>query len=689
MNTNRTEPSKMDELLQRAEKFVALSREDFQKVPTADVQRFIRDLILEAREMESWVGHLQQTQAEFEESHRQATELFDLAPVWYFILDSHGVISKVNFTASHMFGASIEKMVNAPFINMVEPRHYDALRSYLKEIADTGRLLSIELEMHKSDGIVFYAQLQTVPLYQKSNLVYRVSVADITERKKTEEALRASEKRYRSFIEVTGVLGWTTNADGEVVEDIPSFRQFTGQTYEDVRGWGWSKALHPDDLERTVQVWKTAVSTKSSYEIEYRLRKYDGVYRYFLARGVPLLRDDGSILEWVGTCIDITERKQAEEELKKLRQALRASEQNFRSSFNESPLGIRIVNAKGENLYVNQALLNIFGLGSIDEFEEVPILDRYTPDSRVLMLERWEQRRLGEAGPAPYEASIVRKDGAVRTVEVFQKRVLWNGQKQFQLLYNDVTERKQAEEKVRELEVLKESDRVRSDFLANISHELRTLLAAIKGFTSTLLRDDVRWKKAERTNFLQTIDRETDRLTRLINDLLDMRRFEARSMTLNRAEYNVKDIFNSVHGQLSSLASRHHLEYITGEDLPRLYVDEMRIGQVISNLVDNAVKHSPPGSVITVSAHAGEGEVIISVIDRGEGIPPEYLEKIFDRFVQVGSIVMGRKGDTGMGLSICRGIVESHGGKIWVDSKLGEGSKFSFSLSVRKRAEDA
>lgn len=133
--------------------------------------------------------------------------------------------------------------------------------------------------------------------------------------KRGEEALRTSVERYRSFVEVTGQVGWTTNADGEVVEDIPSFRQFTGQSYEEVKGWGWSKALHPDDVERTMRIWTSAVEQKTNYEIEYRLRRHDGVYRYFLARGVPVFADDGNIREWVGTCIDIMERKRMEERL--------------------------------------------------------------------------------------------------------------------------------------------------------------------------------------------------------------------------------------------------------------------------------------------------------------------------------------------------------------------------------------
>ena len=140
-------------------------------------------------------------------------------------------------------------------------------------------------------------------------------IEDATQRKKAEDDIRKSEQRYRSYIEVTGELGWTTNADGEIVEDIPSWRNFTGQTFEEAKGSGWSKSLHPDDLEKTLKTWKRATQEKSKYEVEYRLRRNDGVYRYFMTRGIPVFKEDGSIREWVGTCIDITVRKQMEKKL--------------------------------------------------------------------------------------------------------------------------------------------------------------------------------------------------------------------------------------------------------------------------------------------------------------------------------------------------------------------------------------
>ena len=151
-------------------------------------------------------------------------------------------------------------------------------------------------------------------------------------RKKMEEALQLSQTRFKSNIELTRQIPWTTNANGKFTEDLPVWRKFTGQTYEEIKGSDWSKALHPDDFDRTLKIWKDSVKNRSNYETEYRIRRHNGVYRNFLVRGTPLFNEGGKIREWVGTCIDVTERKTAEE-------ALRESEYRLKRAQEISHLG--------------------------------------------------------------------------------------------------------------------------------------------------------------------------------------------------------------------------------------------------------------------------------------------------------------------------------------------------------------
>jgi len=223
----------------------------------------------------------------------------------------------------------------------VDPEEFHVYRAWW---ADTGEPLGPEdwavvravrkgetslrevLEIECFDGTRKTILNSAVPLKSNDSKLSGVVVLneDITERIEAEKALRRSEARYRSYIEITGQMGWTANAEGELVDDAPGFRHYTGQTFDEIRGSGWSRALHPDDVEITLAVWRKSIDEKQGYETEYRMRRHDGVYRYFLARGVPVLQDDGSVREWVGTCIDITERRRQEEELRKLNRTLRA-----------------------------------------------------------------------------------------------------------------------------------------------------------------------------------------------------------------------------------------------------------------------------------------------------------------------------------------------------------------------------
>jgi len=214
--------------------------------------------------------------------------------------------------APGQFGATY-----AAFLERVHPDDRRHVVDSVNASVEQGGDYAIEHRIVWPDGTVrWVAEMGDVIRDEQGKATRMLGIVqDITERKDADEALCASVERYRSYIEVTGQLGWTTNADGEVDRDIPTWRQFTGQSEEEVRGWGWSGALHPDDRERAERAWSDAVKARRTFEVEYRIRRHDGIYRQFLARGVPVIEDDGSIREWVGTCIDVTERKQAEREL--------------------------------------------------------------------------------------------------------------------------------------------------------------------------------------------------------------------------------------------------------------------------------------------------------------------------------------------------------------------------------------
>ena len=227
---------------------------------------------------------------------------------------------------------------------------------------------------------------------------------------------------------------------------------------------------------------------------------------------------------------------------------------------------------------------------------------------------------------------------------------------------------------------LRELDTMRTEFLANVSHELRTPLAVIKGSANSLLQPDVIFDEQTRREFLVSIDKDADTLTRLVDDLLLMSRLEADALQVNRKPRTVEEILDSIKDRLESITVKHHLDISIPEAIPPVLADDVRIGEVLTNLVDNAVKFSDDGTTIKIEARRSNNKVIISVADEGIGIPPELLEKVFERFFQGNGHKNTRRKGSGLGLSICRGILDAHEGKIWVESKPGKGSKFSFSL---------
>ena len=238
---------------------------------------------------------------------------------------------------------------------------------------------------------------------------------------------------------------------------------------------------------------------------------------------------------------------------------------------------------------------------------------------------------------------------------------------------------------LRDISELKELHRMWSEFVSTVSHELRTPLALVKGYIATLLRTDVHLSEEKERHFLSSVDTATDRLARLIDNLLSASKLEAGSLQVNYGDVDLVELIHQVVTQLS----RHPPEHRFRVDLPRnglrLSADRDKVEQVLINLVSNAVKYSPAGSLITVRSAVDPASNMVrtSVIDEGDGIPPDQLDKIFQKFHRVTEGSRGNKPGVGLGLYICRTIVEAHGGRAWAESVQGNGSTFTFVLPLR------
>jgi two-component system sensor histidine kinase KdpD len=237
-----------------------------------------------------------------------------------------------------------------------------------------------------------------------------------------------------------------------------------------------------------------------------------------------------------------------------------------------------------------------------------------------------------------------------------------------------------------QIELLQRTDALRSALLSSVSHDLRTPLSSIKAAASSLLQEDVEWDEETKRSFASAIEREADRLNRLVGNLLDMSRIEGGALKAEKEWYSIEEVIHDVIGHMNTVLQDRDVSKDIPDNLPPVELDYLQIDQVLTNLIENAVRYTPPQSPIEITVKHMEGQIMISIADRGPGIPPYDLERIFDKFYRVSgakrrnSSVMG----TGLGLAVCRGLVEAHGGRIWAENRPEGGAVFRFTLPLEK-----
>lgn len=237
-------------------------------------------------------------------------------------------------------------------------------------------------------------------------------------------------------------------------------------------------------------------------------------------------------------------------------------------------------------------------------------------------------------------------------------------------------------EEVRGAQALEETDRFKAELLSTLAHEMRTPLTAIKGYATALLMEDVSFSSERSAEFLHIIDRECDVLQELIHDFLESAILDAGMLVLEPQPVRLPRLVKGVVDEFALRSPQYRFLMDFQPDLPIADADPRRIEQVLKNLLDNAVKYSPEGGLIVVRGEASETEARISVADQGVGLAPEHLNRLFEKFFRVRSSVGHHVTGSGLGLPISRTIIEAHGGRIWAESQLGQGSTFYFTLPL-------
>lgn len=476
-----------------------------------------------------------------------------------------------------------------------------------------------------------------------------------------EDALQQSEEKFsKAFRTIPDGITIATLKEGRFIEMNDAARRLTGYSREEMLGKTTLELglwKNEEDRDRLFQKLKEKGKVRNE---EVVLRMKSGELRDMLisAEIIDVLGEQC----FITVSTDVTEQKQSQELLE--------------SVSHSSPLAIYI--AQDEKLqYINPQFQKITG------FSKTELLGRellsFVAIEDIDVVKSSMVFTLREANSYPCEYRILNKTGQIKWVMQTVAPIHYEGREAILGNLMDITERKYLERKVIEYEEL---SKMKSDLLATVSHELRTPLATIKGYSTMILDYFAKLTSDETKEYLKSIDNSTDRLTKLVDNLLETSRLEAGLLHLEKKPVSLSQLIEGVAAEAVVRDNQRHVFTTKAKKLPRANIDPKRIRQVLDNLIDNATKYSPQGTEIGIAAEQSGNELLVSVADQGPGIPAAELTNIFDRMYRIEQRVYSGADGMGLGLYICQRLVTAHGGKIWAESTVGKGSTIKFTLPI-------
>jgi PAS domain S-box-containing protein len=667
-------------------------------------------------------------------SETRFRELFEQAPTSIQIVAPDGQTLRVNKAWEELWqiheGTALHAFVLSPDYSLLtDPQLVESgIAGYLKR-ALAGE--SVELPAIYYDVVALggsgrarWVTARAHPIKDAEGRILEVMLMheDITERIIAETALREREQRFRSLVMATSQIVWSTTPDGRVLEDSPTWRAITGQSYEEWKEYGWLDAVHPDDRARTRQTWLDSAAGGSVYEIDYRLRQRDGSYRWMAVKGVPLADADGSVREWIGANKDIHERVTAQAELAErlqreqrhsalLVQVAQASRM-LSSALSVEDIAAGLVEEVRAILEVHQAVVSL-NVGGAQEINAVSMSDKYAryrsfgvkPDGSGIYAEvcrtnqvmRLTQQEL-EAHPAwkgfgahaaQHPAmrgwlAVPLVDRTGQNIGLIQASDKVDGEFTEQdeaILVQLASIAANGFENARLYSSLKEQDRRKDEFLAMLAHELRNPLAPIASAAELLKIGTASEERVRRSS--EVISRQVKHMTSLVDDLLDISRVTRGLIQLERVPVDVGAILRSAVEQSRPLIeAREHALVITQDPAgAQVLGDPNRLVQVLANLLNNAAKYTPRGGRILLALERAGEQVHLRVQDNGIGIGRDLLPQVFDLFTQAERTPDRSQGGLGIGLALVKNVVTLHGGTVTAHSEgAGMGSVFTVTL---------
>lgn len=610
------------------------------------------------------------------ESEEHFRNIVNTAEAAYFRINKEGLFEEVNQSWLKMHKYSLpEEIIGKHFETTQIDQDIEKAKENVSELLKGKPIETGEFSRKCKDGSVGYHTFSISPVIENGQIAgIEGFLIDITEQKKTLEALKASQERYRTLIE--------TMNEGVILVDNDDKIQFINRRGCDLYGFEPEELIgkigyeiledkeYQEIIKHKNKLRLTSVS--DSYEVVGK--KKNGEKIWININGAPVKDNEGNVIGSVGILTDITERKHAEEELKKLSRAVE-----------QSPASIVITDTNGNIEYVNPKFVVLTGYLPEEVIGSNPkvLKSGETPESEYKNL--WDtilsgKDWMGEFHNKKKNGELYWESALVSPIKNSDGKIT-----HFVAIKEDITEKKLKEiELINAKEKAEESERLKSSFLANMSHELRTPMVGILGFAE--LMSDMADNK-ELKDFAENIIKSGKRLLETLNLILDLSRLEAGKLEIKTSEVDVVQLSKEVYGNYIPEIEKKNLKikFSASEEQIICKVDERMLWESINNLINNAIKYTKTGEIkIDISSDKNKKKVYIKVSDTGIGIPKESLETVFEEFRQVSEGYSRGFEGTGLGLTITKNFVLKNGGKIYVESEIGIGSVFTIELPVLK-----
>jgi PAS domain S-box-containing protein len=583
-------------------------------------------------------------------------------------------------------GMTAEETAGIGFARAIHPDDAEAVTARWFAAVRSGRPYESRHRMRAADGSYRWFLARALPGRDAEGRIVRWagSLTDIDDLVRAEERVRESESRFRQLAESLPLLVWTCRADGTCDYVNPQFVAYTGIPEAKQLGFDWLQQVHPDDREPLFAAWNRTVATGEPYDVEYRMRRNDGVYRWFKTRAVALRDSDGKVVKWFGSNTDIDDHKRAD-------QALRESRERLNGIVSSAMDAIITVDEEQRVVLFNEAAERMFGCPAAEALGHP--FNRFIPE-RYRGAHTELVRRFGETGGASRAMRsliALRADGTEFPIEAAISKVEVGGRKLYTFIQRDITERKQAEAEREQLAreqvaraAAEAANRSKDEFLAMVSHELRSPLNAILGYTR-MLRSGPADREAI-NNVAAVLERSAKAQLQIIEDLLDSARIITGKLRIEPGPVDLVPVLEAALDTVRSAAEAKGVTLVANfGPLPEQALgDSTRLQQVVWNLLSNAVKFTPEGGRVELLMEGAADNVRITVSDSGKGVDPEFLPFVFDRFRQADTSGSRRYGGLGLGLSLVKYLVELHGGTITAASEgLWRGATFTVTLPRR------